>query len=45
MYYLDKGSYPTSLETLTSDGYINKEQQTCPDGKTLGYSSGKVTKP
>lgn len=44
-YFLDKGEYATSLKTLVSSGYITEEQQTCPTGEELEYSSGKVIEP
>ncbi|ASN05246.1 competence type IV pilus major pilin ComGC [Virgibacillus necropolis] len=46
-YYLDKGSYPASLEILQSENYINTEQKTCKNGKALGYNptDGTVTEP
>ncbi|WP_249871108.1 competence type IV pilus major pilin ComGC [Oceanobacillus saliphilus] len=36
-FYLEKGVYPVSLDAMIPD-YINKEQETCQNGKKLGYS-------
>lgn len=45
-YYLDKSSYPASLEALEKAGYITKDQKTCPNGKSLELvEDGKVKKP
>ncbi len=43
MYELDKGSKVGSIETLITDGYINKEQKTCQNGNILNISSGNVS--
>lgn len=43
-YYLDIGSYPTTLDNLVTDKYITTEQKTCKNLKTLSVDvTGKVT--
>lgn len=44
-YYLDNGSYPDTLGTLKSDGYITEDQTTCKSGEALIITAGKVTAP
>lgn len=39
-YEIEKGSLPLDLETLATDGYIDKA--TCPGGETLKLVDGKV---
>lgn len=42
-YYLDKGSYPSSIDQLVSEKYITDEQRKCPNQETLAINKdGKV---
>ncbi|GGB29429.1 prepilin-type N-terminal cleavage/methylation domain-containing protein [Virgibacillus dakarensis] len=43
-YYLDKKSYPASIDVLVPE-YINDKQKTCPNGKALVITDGKVSAP
>jgi|SRR5699024_5247272 len=43
-FHLDKGNYPSSLDVLQRENYINKNQTTCSNGTKILYSAddGKV---
>ena len=44
-YKLDENKYPASVEDLYNAGYIQKDNQTCPNGEKVTISSdGKVMK-
>lgn len=42
-YQIDKGTTPSSLSALATEGYIEAEQQTCQNGTDLIYADGKVS--
>lgn len=44
-YELAEGQFPTTLDELANKGYIEDDQKTCSNKKTLHYNSenGKVT--
>ena len=42
-YYLEKGSYPSSIDTLASEKFIKNEQKTCPNDKNLKIDNGIVS--
>lgn len=44
-YKLDKNSYPSNVDDLVNEGYIQKDNITCPNGDLVTISSdGKVEK-
>ena len=42
-YYLDNGKHAASIKTLTADGYIEDNQETCGDGISFTINDGKVS--
>lgn len=44
-YYLDKGSYPLSLDAMVTEKYITAEQKTCSNNKALVLTSDVVSAP
>jgi len=42
-YYLDEGSYPSTIDKLASEKYIKNEQKSCPNGKKLIIEDGVVS--
>ncbi|MCM3586350.1 prepilin-type N-terminal cleavage/methylation domain-containing protein [Mesobacillus maritimus] len=41
-YNIDHKKLPTSITELVSGGYLNEGETTCPDGKVISISAGKV---
>ncbi|MCE4047063.1 MULTISPECIES: competence type IV pilus major pilin ComGC [Bacillaceae] len=41
-YYMDKNSYPQSMNALVDEGYLKEGQTTCPNGKELSIENGEV---
>lgn len=44
-YYLDKGTYPLTLDALVTEEYITEDQKTCSNNKVLVLNSNVVTAP
>ncbi|HIS29263.1 MAG TPA: prepilin-type N-terminal cleavage/methylation domain-containing protein [Candidatus Avamphibacillus intestinigallinarum] len=41
-YHLDHGQAASSIQALIDSGYIESDQKTCPNQKTLSLQNGKV---